>query len=77
MAVTRAEYEAALSQVLIENNQLTEAGETVCDYGADQAMNHPELSDDQTITVIKQHFPQDLDSDVVQEAITTYYSEMI
>jgi len=77
MAVTKAEYEAALSQVLIEDGQLTEAGITVCDYATDQGLNHPELDVEQLLSVIKEYFPRNLDVDLVDQAVTAYYAEMI
>jgi acetylglutamate synthase len=78
MAVTKAEYEAALSQTLIdEKGQLTEAGIAVCDYGTDQGLNHPELDVEQLLSVIKEYFPRTLDVSLVEQAVTAYYAEMI
>ena len=75
MEISKQDYEAAKVKALISKTdppRLTEAGETVYEYGMNKALLQLELSPDQQSAVVKQHFPEKGRGDRLDKAMEYY-----
>jgi hypothetical protein len=77
---TKQDYEAAkANQLLTEEDppRLTDAGEVVVEFGTEAAIAHPELSDDQIMSAIVDHFPRAVRGDRLVAAIEYYHASSL